>query len=253
MSELNKEKVLLLVDESYGNNFCGVCIVCVQGSESVDILRDQLRRMSVDPTFIAYNTSPTFHYADDSIGARQSLASRIFEMPISVYCAISQKDIPSSREKLNELAYKNLFPSLLKPLRMKFGNRLNKRVDFTIHFENLTDKPDIDLSFFKNISACQDTDSIKVVTKSDPLIFLPDYFLGFIREHLKDRSEGGSRKSCFKTLANKFGLLRRTKPIQRWPIDSLKLLSGKIGLILLSNQGDETRYERGEGVANFLS
>ncbi|OHB25205.1 MAG: hypothetical protein A2542_02270 [Parcubacteria group bacterium RIFOXYD2_FULL_52_8] len=236
MEEIN-EKVTLLIDESYDNNFCGVCVVAVQGDKNLEILRDQIRQMAIDPMLNAYNKSGIFHYSDNGISGRQALATWISRMPISAYIALSTTNVPDLKGERDNIVYRSFLPQILKLLRMKYTKRAGD-ISFAIKFENLSNKSNSDLVFFKEIvgkiPSCRDTE-VNVVTKDkEPLTFLPDYFLGFIRDHLtKQYSKEGAHAT--------------------WPTDSLKLLSGKIGLIL---QCDETRikhYGRGKQVTDFLT
>lgn len=229
----NNEEVILLVDESYGENFCATCIVCIQGVNNRDLLLDQLRQLSIDPAFNAYNSSGLLHYNENNISTRQTLAPWISEMPISAYIAITQTNTSKTKQQQDIDTYHLLFPEILKPLLMKFKKRVGEDVEISLLFENLSDKLDNDLVFFKNIvSTIPDSKNIavKVATKAtEPLLFLPDYFLGFVY--------------------NYFSLKKK----ETWPTDSLKLLVGKVGLILIINNNKINRYKRGEEIVNLFS
>jgi|GEM_PF-4121831 len=223
------EEILLLVDESYADNFCAICVVCIQGKENLTLLNDQIRQISVDPAVNIHDLAKIFHYNEASIGGRQSIASWIYRMPISVYCVISKSNVSKSKQTQDEFAYKTLFPELVKPLRQKFFNRFHGE-KISIRFENLNNKLDTDTLFFKEVLKDIPEISVSVVSKeNDQLIFLPDYFLGFIKDHL---SKG---------------------KLVTWPTDLLKLLSGKIGLLLFKDASETRRYGRGDEIAKFLS
>jgi hypothetical protein len=215
-------EVLFFVDESYNPEFCGVCIVCIQGKEGYKIAQGIKTK----------NLPSRIHYHDDNISNRQSIASSIAIMPISAYVAITKNNFPKEEKNKYELIYKTLLPELLKPLRMKFSKRLGGNVNFLINFENLSDKPKRDVKFFEGvfgmIPSCADMNYTIVTKSSEPLIFLPDYFIGFIRDHLSTKKK-------------------------IWPASSLKLLSEKIGVLLLYEKGKITRYERGKQISDFLS
>lgn len=220
----------MLVDECYIKDCCSVCIVCVHGEENISLLNDQMRQIAIDPAINVYRAqTKTFHYNEDSIGARQSLSSWIYKMPISTYLAINKKAIFSTKQEKDTFVYQTLLPELLKPLKMKFSKRYGSDIEYLVKFENLTDKSNLDRNFFtkilETIPLCRDME-IQVVTKEEePLTFLPDYFLGFVNHCMQGNS---------------------------WSADSLKLIGNKVGLILMSEKGKKFRYERGEDIVNFL-
>lgn len=230
MSHSKKDRVLMLVDECYIANTCSVCVVCIHGKENLFMLENQLRQIEVDPVVKAYRKNNIFHYNEDSIGARQSLSSWIYKMPISAYIVLEEKEGLSTKEDKNNFAYQTLLPEILKPLKMKFFKRYSDNLDYLIKFENLTDRPNLDKTFFskilENIPLCGDM-GIEVVTKDkEPLILLPDYFLGFVNHCMQG---------------------------QVWSADTLKLIGNKIGLILTKGKDKNRRYERGNDIVNFLS
>ena len=192
---------------------------CVHGEENISLLNDQMRQIAIDPTIKAYRAqTDTFHYNEDSIGARQSLSSWIYKMPISAYLAIGKKDASSTKQEKDIFVYQTLLPELLKPLRMKFSKRYGSDIEYLVKFENLTDKSNLDGSFFtkilETIPLCRDMETQVVTKGEEPLIFLPDYFLGFVNHCIQG---------------------------QQWSADSLKLIGNKVGLILMTEEGKKPK------------
>ena len=233
MDNVSNNKIILIIDESYGKDFCATSIVYIQGLNNYYLIIDQLRKISINPAFKIYNSSGILHYNENSISARQIITPWISEMPISVHVAITKTSIPETKRDKDNISYKLLFPEILKPILMKFKKTTENDVKFILNFENLSDKTNNDVIYFKKIIENISTKNnifVNVVTKEEePLLFLPDYFLGFIHNHL-------TRKTT-----------------ETWSTDSLKLLSDKIGLISVFNEGKIIRYERGSGIINFLS
>lgn len=245
------EEILLIVDESYKAKLCSVCVVCVQGLENIKLLEDQIRKITIDPVVKAYNKSRIFHYSEDSIGARQSLVPWISKMPISVYLGISQTNFYRSKKEKDTFTYGHIFPKILLPIVKKYQKRLGTNIEFSILFENLSDKLQRDKNFFTKI-VHQTLGGVKikinVTTKeSEPLIFLTDYFLGYVRDHLL----GKKPPHFIDGLLVRLHL--RPEVNKNWSTNSLKLLSSKIGLICLLNNDRCFWYERGKEIADFLS
>ena len=230
---MDNNEIILIIDESYGEDFCATCIVYIQGLNNYYLIVDQLRKININPAFNVYNSSRILHYNENSISARQIITPWISEMPISVHVAVTKTNIPETKKDKDNIAYKLLFPEILKPILMKFKKRTENDVKFILNFENLSNKINNDINFFKKIIeniSIKNNVFVNVVTKEEePLLFLPDYFLGFIHNHL-------TRKTT-----------------ETWSTESLKLLSDKIGLISVFNKEKITRYERGNGIIKFLS
>lgn len=229
---MHQKESLFLIDESHKENYSAVCVVCVQGKDDLKLLMDQLRQISIVPTVRAYNSSGVFHYCDDSIGARQSIVSWITKMPISVYMSITQTNTEHLKENKDMFVYQCLLPEILKPLQMKYRNRFDS-AKISLRFENLSKNTKNDLIFFQkslsNALGYEDME-ISIATKeNEPLIFLPDYFLGFVRDQLTNKD-----------------------PKISWPKDALKLISSKIGLIHICDTEGTKRYQRGEEIKNLL-
>lgn len=227
------EKITLLVDESYGPGFFGVCIVSIQGDYSQKLLADQIRKMTLDPVVRVHNKPGKFHYQENNISGRQSLAPWIIQMPISVYMGITRTEIPGTKQEKDSYTYKVVFPHLLKALYIKFSKIFQANPSFVIKFENLSDKIEKDKAFFTQIISTIPGNKefkVEVVTKEqEPSIFLPDYFLGFVSDYLN------------------------SVPGHTWPKSSLELLSDKMGLILVLEGNSLTRYGRGDQIKKFLS
>lgn len=239
-SEDLSQNITLLIDETYHErstitdnaNFAAVCIVCIQGKYNYELLLDQLRKISLDPAVNTYGVSSYFHFNDVSISSRQSLVPWIAEMPISVYLAATKKFISDSKQEKDTFVYNSLFPTILEPIQSKFYNRFGNKVKFELKFENLTDKINNDAKFFRNIlgkSKRFQNMSSRVVTKTqEPLLFLPDYFLGFTRSHIMEKNNG------------------------TWHTESLRLLSEKIGLLAIIDH-KIIHFERGKEIRDFLN
>lgn len=231
--ENKKEDVWLLIDESYDNNYTSVGVVCIQGEVNLNLVKDMVRKMSLDPAINTMISSGAYHYAELSIGARQAVNQWVSKMPISSYIAISKEQISAIKSDKDVVAYGNLFKNIAVPLLGKFENRLGENTKIHFLFENLSDKHTIDQYFFENIlqNCTSQSLDIHVVTKqTEPLIFLPDFFLGYVRDRLTKNAD------------------------ITWPSDSLQILSKKIGLVLCTDKdGVMERYVRGDSVSKFLS
>lgn len=234
-STVEAEKAYLFVDESYDDAFMGVCVVLIHGERNLDMVRDQLRKLLIDPSQFAYNPGGVLHYADTNISSRQSVARWIATMPLAAYLAVAPSMELRTKEDKDRYAYNDLLPRLLHPLALKLENRFGADSHAQFLFENLTDKSAADEVFFKGVVDRIPLGNLdvetRVVTKStEPLTFLPDYFLGFVREALVGKGQ------------------------QTWQHDTLTLLASKIGLVLKTD-GKKIldRYERGGDLPAFLA
>lgn len=219
----NNDDMIMLIDESYREDYCAVCIVCIQGKENYELCLKCLPE-------ILSKGGKSFHYNKDDIDLKKRISLWISKLPISSYIGIVKKvDLKQNKSELDKFTYKIIFPELLKPLGVKYKNRLGKEMNGIIKFENLTDKISLDLKLFQEVvDKIPDYKKmeVKVETKnSEPLNFLPDYFLGFIGHYSKDE----------------------------WFKRSMYDLGEKIGLILVVNENCKDRYKRGEEVINFLN
>ena len=233
IDQKTEDNIELFIDESYDEQYCAVCIVCIQGKENLVLVRDLIRQMSIDPLIQSMVREETYHYSELSIGARQALTSWVARMPLSVYIAITQQDIP--QDKKYDTAYGFLLKNILIPVFSKFQNRVGSEVALQINFENISDKTKSDVEFFTkkvNDTGIKGKCNLNVVTKqTNDFIFLPDFFLGYVKDHI---NRGGEKIT--------------------WTADSLKLLSKKIGLLLnYEKDGKLERFSRGEEVSTFLS
>jgi len=239
------KKILMLIDESYEHDFCSVCVVCIQGEENIDLVREKVKKMKIDPQLITTSSGDGRHYAEDGIGARQVVASKISTMPISAYICLSETVKLENKQELDEYTYSFMLPKIIKSLMQKYHGSHDEEYDISLEFENLSDKRGNDLVFFeKQISHLRDEFqfSCSVVGKNgEPLIFLPDYFLGFTRDLII------KKRNAEKLLSGS-----KRKP-ETWPAQYFNLLANKIGIILLMDEDKIKRFGRGRGVADFLS
>ncbi len=225
--------IQLFIDESYGDEYCAVCAVCIQGEENAKLIREIIRQMSIDPAIKSMVCKENYHYSELSIGARQALTGWIAKMPLSVYIAVTRQKIQSGKHY--DVAYGLLLKNLLIPLFNKFQNRSGQKTLLGMNFENISDKTSSDVEFFTekmNRVGITGNYTVSVVTKHlSEFIFLPDFFLGYVKDHLIYNDEKNS-----------------------WTTNALKLLSGKIGLLLnFKKDGTPEHFSRGEEVDTFLS
>lgn len=222
----------MLIDESRDRSGKpSLCIVCIQGEENFLLAQEIFRQAEVSSDVAAIRKDETtLHFAYESIGGRQSVVTHMRRMPVSAYIAVCED--PVSDEKRYDLMYQVLLPRLLKPLISKFNSRCQGSVEYELLFENITEKHENDRSYFLGKVDSLDFGaivSVNVVTKkSEPLLWLPDYFLGFLGQF--------------------FGCGDST-----WARDSLHLLQDKIGLIQVSRGENVLYVRRGHEISDFLS
>ena len=229
-----KEDVWAFIDESYDDEFCAVCMVIIQGEKNLQQTREIFRKIAIEPMVAATTSSDIYHYAEQSIAARQAITQWVSKMPISAYVNITAHNVPPEKTRRDLMAYGSLLGEIIVPIFQKFKSRLGDDVTIHMNFENLSNKTSSDQAFFNqqmNESIVASPYTVSVATKDkEPLIYLPDFFLGYIRDHIVRESN------------------------ITWPATSLKLLADKVGLILHTDiDGEKSRYIRGESVATFLS
>lgn len=237
------EKILMLVDESYEQDFCSVCVVCIQGERRIEAVRKRVLKMKLQPSIVTTTTEGIRHYTEDSIGVRQATAPIIGLMPISAYICLSQTNVPTDKKTQDEYVYSALLPKIVKSLLQKYQYTHNSEYDVHIEFENLSNRNGKDLAFFENHLAHLRTEfkfgCLVVGKEEEPLLFLPDYFLGFTRDLiLKKRQAQQKSKSGIKP--------------ETWPAQLFNLIVNKVGVILSVENGNIQRFGRGDGVRKFL-
>jgi hypothetical protein len=224
------EKVTIFVDESYSDSYVSVAAIAVQGDENRQTILAALKKLSLKPEFITA-TKGNLHYQEEGVGARQVMAVLLRQIPASAYLALSVENVPTDKVKQDELVYGVFLPRLLNAVLQKYSKH---GADYSVEviFENLSDELTRDKKYFESqLVSLRNSFDFEVVvgTKAnEPLLCLPDYFLGFARDVvLQD--------------------VRAT-----WPTQLFELIADKIGVILAFGEQIE-RYNRGDGVRRFLA
>lgn len=225
------ENIYFYIDESYKDDFLGVAIVAIIGEANIKITKDIISSVRNDLIFKHRNKgSDKIHYADNNLSPRVSVVEQIYQMPISVYLSYKKHDISSlNKQQMDEIAYKELLPDLLKLLAMKYKKIFkDKPITINLQFEQLSDKKEIDKLFFtKCIEKLKFNFSINIVSKNDIFTALPDYFLGLLG-----------------TLV--------TEPAINYPKVELGLVDSKVGLIIDATKEKREYYERGSEIRQFI-
>jgi len=221
---MRKEKITVFVDESYSDDYASVAAVVVQSEDNRQVVATALKKLFLKPEFIT-TSKGSLHYQEEGVGARQVVSTLIRQIPVSAYIAFTQLDVPRDKISQDELVYGTLLPKLLTATLQKYKKH---SADYSVEiiFENLTDHIIKDEKYFKSKFATlagKHNFKITVKTKNtEPLLSLPDYFLGFVRNVVL-QSNGAT-----------------------WPNQLFELVADKFGVILEYGI-DINRYNRGEG------
>lgn len=226
------EHIYFYIDESYKDNFFGVAIVVLIGKASIKITQELLFSISNDLLFKHRNKdSGKIHYADNNLGPRLNVIDVLYQMPISVYLAYKKQDVTSlSKQNMDEMAYKQILPELLKNIATKY-RKIFKERPITIHlqFEQLSNKTEKDKLFFTEcINRFEFNFDVQVITKENIFTALPDYFLALLRNLILESSTSN------------------------WPKNDLELVEGKIGLIIDATSQKRKHYSRGDEIRKFI-
>lgn len=227
-----KNHVNFFIDESYPKDFIITCIVSITGLENLRIISSSINSIKKDPTFKMRGGNSTLHFNENNIAVEQTIANKLFELPFSVYYIFKRVKKNLSKEEKDLIAYKELLPILLKNVSRKYIKIFDK--DFNIiklHFENLTNKKNNDISFFKKCLKNINCDfEIEIINKEHIMNFMPDYLLGFLKDFLT----------------------RKTDEKQSYKKINMDIIKDKIGLIIEINRDKITYHKRGSKIDGFI-
>ncbi|MES2930996.1 MAG: hypothetical protein V4665_04425 [Patescibacteria group bacterium] len=225
------DNIQFYIDESYNANFLGVAIVVILGETNIKITQGILSSLSNDPVFKHRNNgSGKIHSTENNLGPKINVVDKIYQMPISTYLSYKKQDTSSlTKQEMDEIAYGELLPELLKRIATKYiKNFKDRSIIITLEFEQLSDKKEKDRLFFAEcIKDLIFNFEIQVLSKKNIFTSLPDYFLTFLRNLLEE-------------------------PHTNWSKNELELVESKIGLILDASNLQRKYYSRGDEIRNFI-